>query len=231
MKKKKKKNILSFLFKTDKMTLINRIRIAKNLIKKTPNEVFIYAGTILNLHKTSKIICDGGNLQFAIGKKALVENKSFLTMQENSKIIVSGEDQFSFVCGADITVFKDAELILGDSWVNRYCQISCTKKIEIGNNTAIGRNVKIMDSDFHIIKDENDKTINPSKPIHIGNNVWIGDSSIILKGVTINDGAIVAAGSIVTRDVPSNTIVAGNPAKVIKKIKSWNYKSTPLIEE
>ena len=58
-----------------------------------------------------------------------------------------------------------------------------------------------------------------SKPIHIKNNAWIGTRSIILKGVTIGEGAVVAAGSVVTKDVPDYTLVAGNPAEIKKKLK------------
>ena len=57
-------------------------------------------------------------------------------------------------------------------------------------------------------------------PIVVGNNVWIGSHATILKGVTIGDGAIVAAGAVVTKDVPANTIVGGVPAKPIRKIES-----------
>lgn len=55
-------------------------------------------------------------------------------------------------------------------------------------------------------------------PITVGNDVWIGGSCVILPGVTIGDHSVVAAGSVVTKDVPANTIVAGNPAKILKKI-------------
>ena len=76
----------------------------------------------------------------------------------------------------------------------------------------------IRDSDTHTILNSNHiKT----QPVYIGKNVWIGLGSIILKGVTIGDGAIIAAGSVVTKDVPSNCLVGGNPAKVIKDYIEW----------
>ena len=63
------------------------------------------------------------------------------------------------------------------------------------------------------------------KPINIGKNVWIGSNATVLQGVTIGDGAIIAAGAVVTKDVPENTIAAGVPAKVIRKVKTSNPSS------
>ena len=91
------------------------------------------------------------------------------------------------------------------------------------------RNVKILDSDWHTIYDITGECINPPEPIIIGDNVWLGINSIILKGVTRGDNAIVAAGSVVTKNVPPNSIVAGNPAKVIKTNIYWDIKPPNII--
>ena len=72
-----------------------------------------------------------------------------------------------------------------------------------------------MDRDFHPL----DQGEEIRRPVHIGKNVWIACQVTILKGVTIGEGAVVAAGSIVTRDVPPYTVVAGNPAKIVKYLK------------
>ena len=82
----------------------------------------------------------------------------------------------------------------------------------------MAHNVTIMDSDFHHIESENHVM---TKPVTIRDNVWIGNGATILKGVTIGEGSVIAAKSVVTRDVPPHTIVAGNPAKVIKEDISW----------
>jgi len=77
--------------------------------------------------------------------------------------------------------------------------------------------VYITDSDWHGIYDRLDY-IGGSEPVTIGNNVWLGDSSIICKGVAIGDNSIIGAGSVVTSDIPANVIAAGNPAEVIRKL-------------
>jgi len=90
--------------------------------------------------------------------------------------------------------------------------------ITIGRDTAIGSNVQIIDSDFH--SREKDSSLvrsrqSQSKPVRIGNNVFIGNNVIVLKGVTVGSHSTIGAGSVVTQDVPSNTVVAGNPARIV----------------
>ncbi|MCB1130455.1 MAG: acyltransferase [Verrucomicrobiae bacterium] len=93
-------------------------------------------------------------------------------------------------------------------------QIIATVGIEIGESTAIGAGCLICDSDMHEIPLGSQNPVK-SAPIRIGRNVFIGARSIILKGVTIGDGAVIGAGAVVTRDVPAGAIAAGNPARII----------------
>ena len=95
--------------------------------------------------------------------------------------------------------------------------------ISIGDHTAVGANTKIIDHDFHSLdyleRRTDDQTHAISKPIAIGEDVFIGCNSLILKGTRIGDRSIVGAGSVVTKDVEPWTIVGGNPAKVIRMRK------------
>jgi len=77
--------------------------------------------------------------------------------------------------------------------------------------------VYITDSDWHGIYDRLDY-IGASRPVSIGTNVWLGDSVIVCKGVTIGDNSIIGAGSVVTGDIPANVVAAGNPARVIREL-------------
>ena len=99
--------------------------------------------------------------------------------------------------------------------------IYARNNIEIGDNTLIGGNVKIIDNDFHPLEIEarnNDiKEKIKSKPVKIGKNCFIGVNSIILKGTELGDGCIVGAGAVVSGKFPSNSVIVGNPAKVIKE--------------
>ena len=89
-------------------------------------------------------------------------------------------------------------------------------QITIGDLCVFGEQVIIRDDDGHTL-DDTPRTA----PITIGNNVWVGARAMILKGVTIGDGAVVAAGSVVTKDVPGGTLVGGVPARVIRKDVTW----------
>lgn len=96
-------------------------------------------------------------------------------------------------------------------------RISASDSIEIGDDCMIASGAYITDSDWHGIYDRIAR--NPeTTPVRIGNNVWIGDGAIVLKGVTIGDNSIVGAGSVVARDVPANVVVAGNPARIVKEL-------------
>lgn len=91
-------------------------------------------------------------------------------------------------------------------------------RVEIGENVLIAPNVGIYTAEHALDTKERMQGYEYAKPITIGNNVWIGANACILGGVTIGDNTIIGAGSIVTKDIPSNVLALGNPCKVIKNI-------------
>ena len=96
-------------------------------------------------------------------------------------------------------------------------RIGAATEIVIGDSCMMAQGSYITDSDWHGLYDRS-QPVGQTAAVRIGNNVWIGDSAIVCKGVTIGDNSIIGAGSIVTKDIPSDVIAAGNPAIVIKKL-------------
>ena len=96
-------------------------------------------------------------------------------------------------------------------------------RVEIGDRVGLGVNTVIYDNDFHhedpILRCQQTGPLPPAAAVKICDDVWVGANSIILKGVTIGERAIIGAGSVVTRDVPPDTIFAGNPAHFIRMVK------------
>ena len=115
----------------------------------------------------------------------------------------------------------NAKLTIGNNVGISGSTLNCTKSITIGDNTNIGSGCIISDTDSHPIHwltRRNNTEKAPKAPIVIGNDVFIGARCIILKGVTIGDGAVIGAGSIVVKNIPPRVIACGNPAKVVKEI-------------
>jgi acetyltransferase-like isoleucine patch superfamily enzyme len=160
-------------------------------------------------------------------------------LQNNPKKIRIGKG--TLVMGM-LYIFKyGGEIEIGDyCYVGDQTRIWSGDSVKIGNSVFISHNVNIMDTNSHEINSlerdysykkyleygiANDKGNVEISPIIIEDHVWVGFNSIILKGVRIGEGAIIAAGSVITKDVPAYTIVGGNPAEIIKRIENEREKS------
>ena len=172
------------------------------------------------------VICDKGT---RFKNTATVDNIS-----RNKLNIAIGK--FSIIRGELLTFQHGGKIIIGDyCYLGEQSRIWSSVNIKIGNRVLIAHNVNIHDNNAHPIDSEQrhnqfkqiisekchpkeDKTLN-EKSIIIEDDVWIGFNSTILKGVTIGKGSIVAACTVITKDVPPNVIIAGNPAQIIKYLK------------
>lgn len=177
--------------------------------------LFLYPKSKFHKHPKSNIEING-KFEFGCTWKGSAYKSSSLNISENGLFKINGN--FRTLTGAFISISNNAKLEIGSGYSNYNLDITCFKSIYIGNNVAISKNVIIRDSDSHII---NGNTKNVTKPIIIEDNVWIGMNAIILKGVNLGKGCIVAAGAIVTKNVPPHTLVGGVPAKVIKTNVFW----------
>ena len=142
-----------------------------------------------------------------------------------------------------LSVWSDIQ-VSGRIRIGNYCllcpgiRISSASQISIGDNCMIASGVYLTDSDWHDVY--NRIAFGKTEPIDIANNVWIGDSAIVCKGVSIGENSIVGAGAVVANSIPANCIAAGNPAQVVKQLdseesfttrKQWFLKASNLYSE
>jgi maltose O-acetyltransferase len=122
----------------------------------------------------------------------------------------------STVATLELAVLPGGHLEIGDNvFVNYGSSLVSSAHVRVGDGCLIGTHVMVMDCDFHRVEDKAWDTT--GHPVILEDRVWLGNRSIVLKGVTVGHDAVVAAGSVVTRDVPPRTVVAGVPARVVRR--------------
>ena len=171
-----------------------------------------------------------------VGKGVIFFNTTQISNAQGNKLCIKIGDS-SMIRGELFIFGHGGKIIIGNNcYIGEMSKIWSSSEIVIGNNVLIAHNVNIHDSNSHPINNcerrnhfksiytrGHPKDINLNeRPIKINDDVWIGFNSIILKGVIIGEGAIVAAGSVVTNDVPPFTVVAGNPARIVKQINKYD---------
>lgn len=172
-----------------------------------------------------------------------VSHCSFNVKGANNKIVIKNNADIVY---CNISIFGDYNLIVFDgnkgivNLINRgnnnvasigkdtsmesayMVSMGKNNSIEIGSGCMFSGDVEIWNTDSHLITDENGNALNPSKPVKIGNRVWVGKHVKILKGASIGDDSVLGMNAVITHDVPANSIAAGNPAKTVKKGVKWH---------
>lgn len=172
-----------------------------------------------NLQFISDIRKNGGRIQ----KGVTIRIHGTASVGEDVVIGGSGIDLFN---RTQIVLTPGANLIIGNHVGMTSVSIFCKKSIYIGDYVNIGAGTMIIDSNFHStdwkMRENRIEDVKSAidSPIKIDHHVFIGARCIIMKGVTIGSRSIISAGSVVTRDIPSDCIAAGNPCVIIKKIKN-----------
>ncbi|MBD3169048.1 MAG: acyltransferase [candidate division Zixibacteria bacterium] len=150
------------------------------------------------------------------GRTKIIRNNGVITVGDRTRIWP--EVKLSCVGSSPS---QNARIKIGERCsVGDYTQIHSGGLVEIGDYVLISWNVNILGTDYHASGGGDIK----SSFVKIEDHVWIGCNAVILKGVTVGRGAIIGAGAVVTKDVPPYTLAAGNPAKNIKEVQSWNGK-------
>lgn len=216
-----KKTLLKKAIKHLLKSMIHPCHFVRNLLWKldchVSGRINVYAYCAIDLHKGAKININNGILNIGVKKNRKSKAETRLFMDTNARLNINGSR--SFMYNSDIQVFKDAELSFGSGNCNSGLQIVCAEKISIGKETYIGRDVWIRDNNGgHIIVQAG---YTNSAPVIIGDSCWIGSNVVIMKGVTIGDGSVIAANSVVTSNIPPHSLASGNPAQVISENITW----------
>jgi len=177
-------------------------------------------------HSNSKIVVSGEpefniNNKISIGASPHPDiSSSKLIVSDGASISHTGQNSADIGSGCLLNI--TGEFSIGDSYIQEESYIICHNKVVVGDGCAISWNVTIMDSDIHQIIVDDDMS-NKSAPIEIKDDVWVGHDVSIGKGVTIHEGSVIANDSVVVSDVPPHTLVAGNPAEVVREDVEWEY--------
>ncbi len=161
--------------------------------------------------------------------------QSFRFMRSKVEPAVEFGEHCSCYAGCSFAIGVKGSCSIGDYTLLNGALIMAEERIEIGSHCLVSWNVGIADSDFHPIDPAqrliDTKALAPfyegrperpsiaTRPVKIADNVWIGMNAVILKGVRIGENSVVAAGAVVSRDVPANVVVAGNPAIIVKQLE------------
>lgn len=179
---------------------IPRMMLGGANIKGFNNRLFNVSQFVYKTH----IDMFGSNHELSISENVVLKNVNFW-FEDNHCAIRIGKN----------TTIESAQLAAVEDY----------SFITIGEDCMLSNGIRIITTDSHSVIDlESGKRINPAKNVIIGNHVWIGANCTINKGVSIGDNAIIAGNSVVTHNVPANTIVGGIPARVIKGNITWDRK-------
>jgi acetyltransferase-like isoleucine patch superfamily enzyme len=167
-----------------------------------------------------------------LGYQAALARGSYFgaTAARGALICLAGEDSVLTLgdgvligLGVQLAVAAGGRLSIGaGTFINPNSYVLCAERITIGRDCAISWDVQILDFDAHEVGADG-VFRSQAAPVRIGDHVWIGARATVLKGVDIGDGAIVGAGSVVTRSVPARALVAGNPARVVRESVEWRH--------
>jgi acetyltransferase-like isoleucine patch superfamily enzyme len=189
------------------MMIINGIKLIWDSVRsRMYRKSFLYCHPTVRIERLGKLI---GAKYISIGNGSDIQQMTYMTAWDSYNNI----QKFT----PEITIGEDCH-------IGAFNHITCVNRIVIGDGFVSGKWVTITDNSHGDISHETlsipvgKRYIVSKGPVLIGKNVWVGDKATILPGVTIGDGVVVGADSVVTKDVPAYCVVGGNPARIIKEL-------------
>ena len=205
------------------------------MIKKTLHKIYRYLFPIKTsgknntikmgkVHKKGlQITIRGNNNTIIIGDNCRLWDLNIYLAGDNNTLILA--DRASFLGTSSITQLGNSTVQIGEKTGIRGCNIiSKDANITIGDNCMFSYGITLRNNDIHKIFDITTQSIlNHPRDIRIANHVWIAPNATILKGATIHDNSIIGANAVITKECPQNSIMAGNPAKIVKQNINWDF--------
>lgn len=192
---------------------------------RSGNVIYTMPGAVFDIHPSARIMV-GAPLLYGNNPVRGMRMPTCLRMEAGTTLEIHGgpltrygNGPYNLRYGAYIEIVNGGKLTIGQGAANVGLTVMCAKEVTIGNGVRIGRNVSIRDwNGPHVIINDHYRN---HAPVHIGDHVWLCTGCTVMPGVTIGEGAVVAANATVTKDVPPRCLVGGSPAKVIKENIEW----------
>ncbi len=196
-------------------------------IKRTKGSYVIpYKNAVLEFGKGSVIELTG-RLQIGFNRLKHSKIETDLRLDPGAKWVCKNGAILFF--GTTVDIKKDAIFESGFFSANTGSVLIVHKYMRFGEDVMLGRNIMVYDSDHHQLRDENDVPINPPEPVIIEDHVWLTSNINIMKGVRIGKDSLIAAQTVVTKDIPPHSIAAGRAnASVVKDYVNWSRESCPM---
>ncbi|WP_318709672.1 acyltransferase [Candidatus Acetatifactor stercoripullorum] len=202
--------------------------LTKGVIRNTGAYIIPYKHAVLEIERGGEWHIEK-TLHFGINRLRGSAAEARVRIRKGGKWISHG-DVLLFV-ESFVDVHENALFETGFFSINAGSIVVVAKHIQFGEDVMIGREVTIYDSDFHQVRDENDRPVNFSQDVIIGDKVWLTNKIAVLKGVRIGEGSLISAMTLIRKDVPAHSLVAGNPAKVLKSDIRWSRESICEYEQ
>lgn len=220
----KGKKALRFLLNTQisKTKFIYYNFFCPQIIRDKKAKVIPYRGAVIDLRPGAKLYLKGQNLAIGCSRLPGSKAETYLRMGKNS--IWNCQNGASLSFGTFLDIKENAVMETGFFFTNIGCVIVAAKRIVFGEGVLMGRNIIIYDSDFHAILAPNGEVSNTPEPVVIEDHVWLTGDIRVLKGVTVGKGSLICGMTVVSKDVPPRSMVAGKSnGTVIRNDISWSW--------
>jgi acetyltransferase-like isoleucine patch superfamily enzyme len=191
----------------------------KRVVRMDRSRVIPYKGTVIDIALGAKLVLSNGDME--IGYNLLKGSKAETRVRLREGAVWNSDGGCQIFYGTTVEVLTDAFFESGHFAINTNSVIVVSKKIHVGNDVMMGRNVLIYDSDHHAIRNLEGKVTNPDMPIFIGDHVWLATNVMVMKGSNIGDGSIVGANSNVRGVVPQKSLFGAG--KIRENYGTWGW--------